>query len=95
MTRIPILVGWFSRDISRIELDCLKKKRKVLSGGNKKDKNDKHDQNCKKFVGGHESAKGPRLKIVKIDKDATNLTKFHNLDGGQNKRACANRCDKR
>ena len=52
------------------ELNFIAKKKKVLSWGNKKDKNDKHDQNCKKFEGGqNESAKGPRLKITKIEKD--------------------------
>ena len=102
VTRIqsPILVGCFLRDMSRNELDCKNYKScKVLSWGNKKDENNKYDQNCNRLEGSwHESAQGPRLKNTEIDKimKATNLTnlKYKNLDGGQNERACANRCDK-
>ena len=87
----------FSRDMSRIELDC--KNYKSLSWGNKKDENNKYDQNCNKLERGqNESAQGLSLRNTEIDKimKGTNLTNlnYKNLDGGQNERACANRCDK-
>ena len=83
--------------MSRIELDC--KNYKSLSWGNKQDENNKYDQNCNRLEGGqNESAQGLRLKNTEIDKimKATNLTNlnYKNLDGGQNERACAHRCDK-
>ena len=83
--------------MSRIELDC--KNCKSLSWGNKKDENNKYDQNCKKLGEDlNESAQEPRLKNTEIDKimKATNLTNlnYKSLYGGQNERACANRCDK-
>ena len=87
----------FSRDMSRIELDC--KNYKSLSWGNKKDENNKYDQNCNKLERGqNESAQELSLRNTEIDKmmKVTNLTNlnYKNLDGGQNERACANRCDK-
>ena len=77
----------FSRDMSRIELDC--KNYKSLSWGNKKDENNKYDQNCNKLERGqNESARGLSLRNTKIDKimKGTNLTNlnYKNLDGGQN-----------
>ena len=83
--------------MSRIELDC--KNWKSLSWGNKQDENNKYDQNGNRLEGGqNETAQGPTLKNTEIDKimKATNLTNLNhkNLDGGQNERACANRCNK-
>ena len=83
--------------MSRIELDC--KNCKSLSWRNKQDENNKYDQIGNRLEGGqNESPQGPRLKNTEIDKimKATNLTNlnYKNLNGGQNERACANRCDK-
>ena len=70
-----------------------------MTWGNRKDENNKYDQNCKNLgEGQNERAQGLRLKNAETDKnDESNkfdkkLQKIPN--GGQNERACVNRCNK-
>ena len=101
MTRIQflILLGSCFLEICP-ELNLNAKTRKVCHGATKRMKTTNMTKiaNYRLEGGWHESAQGPRLKNTKIDKimKGTNLTNlnYKNLDGDQNERACANRCDK-
>ena len=72
---------------------------KFCHGATKRMKTTKYDQNCKKLgEGQNESVQGTRLKNAETDKnDESNRfdKKRQKIpNGGQNERACVNRCNK-